>query len=94
MAHIRVPCQPDEQHNRRLLPQLTVLILQLLQPTHLGRQQTIVLLLPVELRRLADASLAANIRNQHPRSHSPRQHPELVAVAVRDWLAAVMAKTA
>src|SRR5258706_12503637 len=31
------------------LPQLRVLILELLQPAHLGRQQSVVLLLPIEV---------------------------------------------
>src|SRR2546423_10416969 len=45
--------------------QLAVLILELLQTTHLGRQQTVVLLFPIEVGRLADSSLAADIRHRH-----------------------------
>jgi hypothetical protein len=48
------------------LPQLAVLILQLLETPHLGRQQAIVLLLPVEVRRMADAGLTTNICYQMP----------------------------
>lgn len=42
------------------------LALQLLQPLHLGRQQTGKLLLPVEVRRLADPGLPADLRNWGP----------------------------
>jgi hypothetical protein len=45
--------------------QLAVLVLELLQPPHLSWQQTIVLLLPIEVGRLADASLAADIHHRH-----------------------------
>ncbi len=36
------------------LAQLRVLVLELLQPAHLGRQQPLVLLLPIEVSRQAD----------------------------------------
>ena len=39
---------------------------ELLQPLHLGRQQTGILLLPVEIGRLADPRLAADLRNRPP----------------------------
>jgi hypothetical protein len=35
------------------------------QPPHLGQQQAIALLLPIEVGRLADAGLAADIRHWH-----------------------------
>src|SRR5262249_23203826 len=40
--------------------------LELLQPTHLSRQQPVVLLLPIEIGRLADPGLAADVRNRNP----------------------------
>jgi len=43
-----------------------VLVLELLQATHLGRQQTVILLFPVKICRLADAGIAADIRHRHP----------------------------
>ena len=42
-----------------------VLVLELLQPPHLGRQQPVILLLPIEIRRLADPSLAADLGDRH-----------------------------
>ena len=39
------------------LPEL--LVLELLQPSHLGRQQAIIFALPVKIRGLADRRLAA-----------------------------------
>src|SRR5579871_3892472 len=48
------------------LLQLCVLILELLQPAHLIRQQPVILLLPVEIRRLADPGLAADLRHRNP----------------------------
>src|SRR3954451_782246 len=45
--------------------QLGVLVLELLQPAHLGRQQPVVLLLPIEVGRLANTGLAANVRHRH-----------------------------
>lgn len=47
------------------LLQLAVLLLELLQPAHLGRQQT-VLLLPIDLGRLADPGFAADLRHRTP----------------------------
>ena len=43
------------------LLQPAILILELLQPLHLGRQKAGILLLPVEGSRLADACLAADL---------------------------------
>src|SRR6476661_8816276 len=48
------------------LAQLRVLVLELPQPTHLRRQQPVVPLLPVEVRRLADPRLAADLGHSHP----------------------------
>src|SRR5579871_5687541 len=48
------------------LLQLCVLILELLQPAHLIRQQPVILLLPVEIRRLTDPGLAADLRHRNP----------------------------
>ncbi len=45
--------------------QLGVLVLELLQPPHLGRQQAVVLSLPIEVGRLADPGLAADIRHRY-----------------------------
>src|SRR5204862_7606033 len=47
------------------LPQLAVLVFELLEPPHLARQQTVILLLPIEVGRLADPGLAAKIRYRH-----------------------------
>ena len=47
------------------LPQLTVLVLELLEPAHLGRQQTVILLVPIKVSRLADPGLAADIHHRH-----------------------------
>jgi hypothetical protein len=47
------------------LPQFAVLILKLFQPPHLGPQQATILALPVEVGRLANPGLPANIRNLH-----------------------------
>ena len=47
------------------LPQLAILVLELLEPPHLRRQQAIVLPLPVEVGRLADPGLRAGIRHRH-----------------------------
>jgi len=41
-----------------------VLILELLQPLHLGRQQTGILLLPIEGGRLADPGLPTDLGNR------------------------------
>ena len=56
LQHLLVQRQISDQ-----LPQLAVLVLELLQPPHLGRQQPVILLLPIEIRRLADPRLAADI---------------------------------
>ena len=45
------------------LLQPTVLVFKLLQPLHLGRQQPAIPLLPVEIGRLADPSLTADLSN-------------------------------
>lgn len=45
------------------LPELAVLVLKLLQPLHLGRQQSVVFLLPVEVRRLADPRPTTDLRD-------------------------------
>lgn len=37
-----------------------------LEPSHLGRQQPVILLLPIEIRRRADPRLATDVRNRHP----------------------------
>jgi hypothetical protein len=42
-----------------------VLLLQLFQPSHLGWQQTVVFLFQIEVGRLADAGLAADISHRH-----------------------------
>jgi hypothetical protein len=47
------------------LAQLVVLILELLQPPHLGRRQTVLPLLPVEVGRPTDPGLAAEVRHRH-----------------------------
>lgn len=44
--------------------QSRILVLDLLQPTHLVRQQPAIALLPVELGRLADPGLAADLRDR------------------------------
>jgi hypothetical protein len=41
------------------------LALELLQPPHLGRQQAVVLLLPIEVGRLADLALSANLGHRN-----------------------------
>jgi hypothetical protein len=56
--HPTVQCQVGHD-----LLQPTVLVFELLEPLHLGRQQTCILLLPIEVCRLADASLAADLGN-------------------------------
>lgn len=45
------------------LAQLDVLVLELLQPPHLRRRQPLVLLLPIEVGRLADPGLPADLRH-------------------------------
>src|SRR5205085_7130795 len=47
------------------LPQLPVLVLELLEPPHLRRQQAFVLLLPIEVGSLADPGLTADIRYRY-----------------------------
>ena len=47
-------------------PQLRVLVLKLLEPPHLCRQQPIVPFLPIEIGRLADPGLAAHVRTGSP----------------------------
>ena len=55
----------DVHHRlRQELLQLRVLVLELLQPLHLGRQQTGTLLLPVEVGGLADPRLPAGLPNR------------------------------
>ena len=49
---------------RHGLLQPRVLVLELLQPLHLGRKQPGILLLPVEVGRLADPGLAADLSNR------------------------------
>jgi len=51
---------PIQRQVRHHLPQLGVLVLQLLQPLHFRRQRAVVLLLPVEIGHLADPRPAAN----------------------------------
>ena len=48
------------------LPQLAVLVFELLQSTHLGRQQTVIFALPVEIGGLTDSGLAAVVGHRHP----------------------------
>src|SRR6476469_2447494 len=60
LKHLTVQRQVCDQ-----LLQLTVLILKLLQPPHLSGQQSIELLLPIEIGCLADPSLAADVRRRH-----------------------------
>jgi hypothetical protein len=63
------PCRGSDQQRPS---QLGVLILQLLQPPRLGRQQTVKLLLPIEIGRLADARLAATSATGIPSAPCPR----------------------
>jgi len=59
------PAASSRAINRRPVLQLGVLVLELLQPSHLGRQQPVILLLPIEIGHLADAGGATNLRDQH-----------------------------
>ena len=45
---------------------LAILVLELLQPPHLGRQQTVILAFPIEIGRLANSRLAADIATGIP----------------------------
>src|SRR5690349_22540079 len=53
--HLLVERQISDQ-----LPQLAVLVLELLQPPHLGRQQPVILLLPIKISRLDRKSTRLN----------------------------------
>lgn len=59
-----------EAQSGYFLPQLGVLVPEPLQAPHLGRQQAVLFLLPVEIGRLADPSFPANIRNRHARQRN------------------------
>ena len=56
-----LPIQGQVGHD---LLQAAVLILQCLQPAHLVRQQTSIPFFPVEVGRLTDPGLAADLRNR------------------------------
>ena len=57
--------QPPSPQIGDHLPQLRVLVLELLQPAHLGRQQAVVSLLPIEIGRLTDPCLPADLSHRH-----------------------------
>ena len=56
---------PVQRQDRDNLFQTAILVFQGLQPTHLVGQQTGVLLAPIEIGRLADPCLPANLRYWH-----------------------------
>ena len=56
-----LPIQSQVRHD---LLQPAILVLQRLQPTHLVGQQPAIALLPVEVGRLTDPCLAADLRNR------------------------------
>ena len=74
LKHLLVEAQIGDH-----LPQLGVLVLELLQPPHLGRRRPIVLPLPIEIRRLAYPSFPADIRHRHSVS-SLLQNERLLSV--------------
>jgi hypothetical protein len=69
-ARIREICETRVRYGYRpstcsCAVKVGVLVLELLQPAHLGQLQTVVLLFPIEVGRLADPGLPADVRNQH-----------------------------
>ncbi|MGF7055733.1 hypothetical protein GGC47_004946 [Bosea sp. OAE752] len=56
-----------------------ILVLELLQPAHLSRQKPLVLLLPIEIGRLADPGPPADLRHRNP-VHTLLQDERLLRV--------------
>jgi hypothetical protein len=57
------PCEAKIGHH---LAQLGVLLFELLEPAHFGRQQPVIFALPVEVGRLADPGLSADLSTGMP----------------------------
>jgi len=76
LKHLLIEAQISDH-----LPQLAVLILELLQSTHLDRQQAIVFALPVEVGRLTDFPPSGRYHQPASRPNPASGRPKFIASA-------------